>query len=189
MRTRVLVWAVLVSAVPGLGAIGAGCGGRRARSEERVEVEVTQGGGQTQATAPQQVYVVGAPMQGAPPPPDFVTQHMSIRYQQYAPDMVPSSPLHHGYLQQGQEETFETVLEAGRCYRLIGVGGPTMSDLDLFIVDENGNAIAQDTATDNFPVLGLGENPICPRWTGPFFVRALAYSGYGEYGLQIFRTP
>ena len=121
--------------------------------------------------------------------PDFVTQQMNARYAQFAPDMVPTSPLHHGYLQQGQEERFETVLEAGRCYRVIGVGGPAMRDLDLFIVDENGNAIAQDTATDNFPVLGLGDTPICPRWTGPFYVRALAYSGYGEYGLQIFRTP
>jgi hypothetical protein len=64
-----------------------------------------------------------------------------------------------------------------------------MSDLDLFIVDENGNAIAQDTATDSFPVLGQGSDSICPRWTGPFFIRALAYSGYGEYGLQMFSTP
>jgi hypothetical protein len=79
------------------------------------------------------------------------------------------------------------VLEAGFCYRVIGVGGPTMSDLDLWIVDENGNEIARDVATDNFPVLGV-QQPICPRWTGPFFVRALAYSGYGEYGLQVFRS-
>lgn len=172
-----------------LAVVAAGCGGGRARSEERVEVEVVQGGGGGEATGPQVTYALGVQAEGRPPPPDFVSQHMNARYQQFAPDMVPSSPLHHGYLQQGQDESFETVLEAGACYRLIGVGGPTMADLDLFIVDENGNAIAQDTATDNFPVLGLGDTPICPRWTGPFFVRALAYSGYGEYGLQVFRTP
>ncbi len=169
-----------------VGAALAGCGGGRPRTEERVEVEITEGGA---TSGGQSVYAVGAPVEGGAAPPDFVAQQMSARYQQFAPDMVPTSPLHHGYLQQGQEEQFETVLEAGRCYRLIGVGGPSMSDLDLFIVDENGNAIAQDTATDNFPVLGLGDAPICPRWTGPFFIRALAYSGAGEYGLQIFRTP
>jgi hypothetical protein len=180
-----------VLGVLALACVAAGCGGGRARSEERVEVEIVQGsgGGEAAASGPQVTYALGVQAEGRPPPPDYVAEHMSARYQQFAPDMVASSPLHHGYLQQGQDESFETVLEAGACYRLIGVGGPTMSDLDLFIVDENGNAIAQDTATDNFPVLGLGETPICPRWTGPFYVRALAYSGYGEYGLQIFRTP
>ncbi|UJR80883.1 hypothetical protein [Sandaracinus amylolyticus] len=165
--------------------LGASACGRR-RTEEVVQVDVSQGGA---TSGGQTVYVVGAPAQGAPAAPDYVSQHMNVRYSQFAPDMVPDTPLYHGYLQQGQEESFQTVLEAGRCYRLIGVGGPTMSDLDLFIVDENGNPIAQDTATDNFPVLGVGQETICPRWTGPFFVRALAYSGYGEYGLQLFRTP
>lgn len=163
-------------------ALGAtGCG-RRRRVETAPAATATAGG---QAT----VYVVGAPAAGAAPAPDYVSQHMSVRYQQFAPNLIPDTPLYHGYLQQGQEESFQTVLEAGRCYRVIGVGGPTMSDLDLFIVDENGNPISQDTATDNFPVLGLGDDMICPRWTGPFYLRALAYSGYGEYGLQLFRTP
>ena len=134
-------------------------------------------------------YVVGVAAVGAQPPPDYVAQHMQVRYQQFAPDMVPDSAVYHGYLQQGQEERFETLLQAGYCYRVIGVGGPQMADLDLWNVDENGNPIAQDTATDNFPVLGLGSNTICPRWTGPFYVRALAYRGYGEYGVQLFRTP
>lgn len=134
-------------------------------------------------------YVVGVAGTGMAAPPDYVSQHMQVRYQQYAPEMVPDSALYHGYLQQGQEERFETVLQVGYCYRVIGVGGPTMNDLDLWIIDENGNPIAQDTATDNFPVLGAGSGTICPRWTGPFYIRALAYSGYGEYGVQLFRTP
>lgn len=140
-------------------------------------------------TAGATTYVVGVQAAGMAAPPDYVTQHMQVRYQQYAPDMVPDSGLYHGYLAEGQEERFETVLQAGYCYRVIGVGGPSMADLDLWIVDENGNPIAQDTATDNFPVLGLGSNTICPRWTGPFYIRALAYRGYGEYGVQLFRSP
>jgi hypothetical protein len=91
-------------------------------------------------------------------------------------------------LQHRQEADFQTTLEAGRCYRVIGVGDQSMSDLDLFIFDENGNQIAQDVATDNFPVLGLGDNMVCPRWTGPFIIRARAYSGTGQFGLQLFRT-
>lgn len=169
---------VAVVAVLALVLGASGCGRRRTAT---APPPATAGGGGT-------VYVVGAPTAGTAAAPDYITQHMSLRYQQFASDMVVASPLHHGYLQQGQEESFQTMLEAGRCYRVIGVGGPTMADLDLFIVDENGNPIAQDTATDNFPVLGLGTDTICPRWTGPFYVRALAYSGYGEYGLQLFSS-
>jgi hypothetical protein len=149
---------------------------------------VTSGGQATVAPSPG-AYSVGVVAAGGAPPPDFVAQHMQVRYREFASDMIPASPLHHGNLGEGQEERFETVLEAGACYRVIGVGGPTMSDLDLWIVDENGNPIAQDVGTDNFPVLGIGSDVICPRWTGPFFIRALAYRGWGEYGLQLFRSP
>jgi len=118
---------------------------------------------------------------------DYVSQHMSVRYQQYASDMVPTSYLQHGYLYEGQQEEFSTVFEVGYCYRVIGVSGETMQYLDLFIVDENGNNIASDTGVENFAVLGMGTNPLCPRWTGPFYITARAYRGFGDYGVQVFR--
>lgn len=117
---------------------------------------------------------------------DYVGQHMSMRAQQFAAGLIAASPLRRGALSQGQEERFQATLNAGNCYRVIGVGGQGISDLDLFIIDQNGNAIAQDTATDNFPVLGLGSDMVCPQWTGTFYIRALAYSGSGDYGLQLF---
>jgi len=117
---------------------------------------------------------------------DYVAQHMAMRRQQFAANMVEASPLRRGVLGQGQDQRFQAVLQAGNCYRVIGVGGDGIADLDLFIQDENGNTLAQDTATDNFPVLGLGDDMVCPRWTGNFYIRALAYSGSGEYGVQLF---
>src|SRR5688500_18717651 len=120
---------------------------------------------------------------------DYVATHMQQRAGQFASGMVSASPLHRGFLNHGQEADFQTQLQAGYCYRVIGVGDQTMSDLDLFIFDENGNQIAQDVATDNFPVLGLQDNGVCPRWTGPFVIRARAYSGTGQFGLQLYRTP
>ena len=139
------------------------------------------------APPPTAGYAVAIAATGAPP--DVISQAMAIRAQQFAYDMVPSSYLEHGYLYEGQEEQFSTVLEVGRCYRIIAVGSPTVIDLDLFIYDENWNQIDQDTATDNQPVLGTGPEMMCPRWTGPFYVTARAYRGYGEFGIQIFRTP
>lgn len=113
---------------------------------------------------------------------------MALRAQQHAFDLVPSSYLETGSLTEGQEESFNTVLEAGRCYRVLGVSTPSLSDLDLFIRDEHGNLLEQDTATDNFPMLGA-DGTLCPRWTGPFDVTVRAFRGAGDYGIQIFRTP
>jgi hypothetical protein len=172
--TKMLQWTGMVVMVVALAVGGAGCGRRRARAAAPPPPAPTTGS-----------YVVAGAYEGQAT--DYVSQHMAVRYQQFAPDMVPASYLQHGYLYQGQEEEFSTTFEQGYCYRVIGVGGPTMTDLDLFIVDENGNPIAQDTATDNFPVLGIGQDMICPRWTGPFYIRARAYSGYGDYGVQVFR--
>lgn len=153
---------------------GTGCGRRRARTAAPPPPAPTTGS-----------YVVAGAYQGQAA--DYVSQHMAVRYQQYASDMVPSSYLQYGNLYEGQEEEFSTVFEVGYCYRVIGVSGETMQDLDLFIVDENGNAISSDTGVENFAVLGMGSDMICPRWTGPFYITARAYRGYGDYGVQVFR--
>lgn len=124
----------------------------------------------------------------AEPAPDDVSDHMALQAQTLAFDMVPSSFLEHGVLTEGQEESFSTILEAGHCYRILGVGGASLTDLDLVLRDENGNAVAEDDATDNVPVLGR-DAVICPRWTGPFSVTVRAYRGHGAYGIQVFRSP
>jgi hypothetical protein len=164
----------LVLLVGSLALASAGCGRRRARAAAPPPPAPTQGG-----------YVVAGAYQGAAV--DYVSQHMQIRYQQYASDMVPTSYLQHGYLYEGQTEEFSTVFEQGYCYRVIGVAGETMVDLNLAIVDENGNPISRDTDTANFAVLGYGQDTLCPRWTGPFYVTAVAARGYGDYGVQVFR--
>jgi len=124
----------------------------------------------------------------AEPAPLDVSNQMALQAQTLAFDMVPSSFLEHGVLTEGQEESFSTILEAGRCYRILGVGGASLTDLDLLLRDENGNEVAQDDATDNVPVLGR-DAVICPRWTGPFSVTVRAYRGSGPYGIQVFRSP
>jgi hypothetical protein len=125
----------------------------------------------------------------ATPAPVDVSESMAARAQDAAYDLVPSSYLEHGTLGEGQEESFNTVLEAGHCYRILGVGGPTMSDLDLSLRDENGNLLAEDGSSDAAPILGLGSDLLCPRWTGAFYVTVRARRGSGDYGIQIFRTP
>lgn len=122
-------------------------------------------------------------------PGPSIDRAMQARQVLLAPDMVASSQLHRGFLTEGQDARFDTVLELGTCYRLLGVAESTLADLDISMADENGNSIAEDDSADAYPVLGAGSDTICPRWTGPFRVRAVASVGSGAYGLQLFRTP
>jgi hypothetical protein len=89
---------------------------------------------------------------------------------------------------QGQRQFVTVTATPGRCYRIIGVGGQGVRDLDLRLRDQSGNVVDQDVATDNFPVLGL-QRPLCLNWTGTFQIEVIMYSGGGEFGVQAFATP
>ena len=43
-----------------------------------------------------------------------------------------------GSLRQGERSDHLLVLEAGRCYRVVGVGGDGVTDMDLFLYDPAG---------------------------------------------------
>jgi hypothetical protein len=64
-------------------------------------------------------------------------------------------------------ETFDVVLYGGEV-SYITVQGDGSTDLDLFVLDENGNLIAQDTSySGNCSVW------VRPYWTGRFTVRVV----------------
>lgn len=116
---------------------------------------------------------------------DFVSYHMSLRARQFAAGYYPITQLFRSSMGQGQRQVVTVDAQAGRCYRIIGVGGAGVRDLDLRLRDMNGNVIDQDVATDNFPVLGL-QRPLCLNWSGTFQVEVIMYSGGGEFGVQAF---
>jgi hypothetical protein len=118
---------------------------------------------------------------------DFVSYNMTMRARQFASGMVPVTQLFRSSMGQGQREFVTVTTAPGRCYRIIGVGGPGVQDLDLRMRDMSGNVVDQDVATDNFPVLGLNRQ-LCPTWTGTFQIEIIMYSGGGEIGVQAFAT-
>ena len=63
-----------------------------------------------------------------------------------------------------------------------------MTDLDLVLFDPNGIKLQEDTRTDNYPVLGY-DSPLCPMTAGTYRVQVKAYTGSGEFGVQVFQTP
>jgi eukaryotic-like serine/threonine-protein kinase len=76
-------------------------------------------------------------------------------------------------------------LEAGTRYVIVSVCDQDCSDLDLFLFDENDNAIGSDIQPDALPVV-----EVTPRWTGQFALRMkmeacnanYCYYGIGVYG-------
>ena len=170
---------------------------------------------QTTYAAPQPVYQQAQPVYASPPPVvgggvavggaigfvpvsqqwvtngyaenDFVSYHMSLRARQFAAGYVPITQLYRAVMGQGQTQMVSVTATPGRCYRIIGVGGAGVRDLDLRLRDMNGNVVDQDVATDNFPVLGL-QRPLCLNWTGTFQIEVIMYSGSGEFGVQAFAS-
>jgi hypothetical protein len=116
---------------------------------------------------------------------DFVSYHMSLRARQFAAGYMPVTQLFRSSMGQGQRQYVTVDAQPGRCYRIIGVGGAGVRDLDLRLRDMNGNVLDQDVATDNFPVLGL-QRPLCLNWSGTFQIEVIMYSGGGDFGVQAF---
>jgi hypothetical protein len=116
---------------------------------------------------------------------DYVAYNMTLRARQFAAGYIPVTDIYRSQMYQGQHIRVTVTASAGRCYRVIGVGGPGVQDLDLRLYDMNGNMLDQDIATDNFPVLGM-QRPLCLNWNGAFVIDIHMYAGGGQIGVQAF---
>jgi len=124
---------------------------------------------------------------GMVPGGDFIGSQMTMRQQQFATNMQPVMPLTRGTLAQGSHQDYAVTITPGRCYRIIGVGGVGVTDLDLKLFDPAGTMVDQDIATDNYPVIGLNnQHPLCPQTGGSYRLQVVMFSGGGEFGVQVF---
>ncbi|MFP2905205.1 hypothetical protein ACLESD_09145 [Pyxidicoccus sp. 3LFB2] len=60
---------------------------------------------------------------------------------------------------------YQVVLQAEEQYAIFSTGDEGVADLDILVVDENGNEVARDEQVDPNPVVIL-----TPRWTGSFVI-------------------
>lgn len=93
-----------------------------------------------------------------------------------------------GKLAQGERSDHLLVLEAGRCYRVVGVAGPGVTDMDLFLYDPAGVQRNQDASQDRYPMLGKPIE-ICPVIAGAYRLQVQMYEGGGEFAVGVYRTP
>ena len=74
-------------------------------------------------------------------------------------------------LQKKGTYTENRILYAGNKYKIIGIGCEGILDLDVKVLDSNGNVVASDTKVDNFP-----EATFIPTSTGTYTINVIAYN-------------
>lgn len=88
-------------------------------------------------------------------------------------------------LGEGATDRYEVQLTEGANYAVHGVCDNDCTDLDLKIYDENNNLIAEDTSTDDQPIV-----QVTPRWSGKFRLEVLMYdcnSAPCYYAVSVYR--
>lgn len=82
-------------------------------------------------------------------------------------------------LEKGQSYAVTRALHSSNRYKIVGVGGVGIKDLDIYLHDQNGNLIDKDISRDNLP-----EVDVAPRWSGDFRIRINLYELEDEYSSE-----
>jgi hypothetical protein len=110
----------------------------------------------------------------------YLTRRLAERAAAAAAGMNPVQSAQFGSIETGRSANVAFPVEAGRCYRVIGVAEPALSNLDLtFFVD--GRSVAEDLAPGGDPVVGY-----CAAAAGGARVDVWAVAGAGGYALGIY---
>lgn len=89
-----------------------------------------------------------------------------------------------GMLGNDASETKVLQLQRETDYAIVAVGDEDCKDLDLRLVDENGNEASKDIEEDSFPVV-----TVTPKWTGKFYLQvkmARCVNAPCHYGIGVF---
>lgn len=112
----------------------------------------------------------------------FVARALRERHGQVGEGMVTVAPVQTGTLQRSETKRFEFRAQAGRCYRAIAVGMPSVRSLRVRFLDRFGSERADS-----------GEEPrpsarFCPTTGGTYRAELKAENGYGGFALQLFES-
>jgi hypothetical protein len=105
--------------------------------------------------------------------------------------MLPYTPVYVGVqFEEDYPDYYHIQLSKGECYRILAVGDADIQDLDMALLrgGPEGEALAEDTATDPFPILATGE-PVCPPQTERYVIRVSVYTGQGRFAMQVWHRP
>ena len=89
-----------------------------------------------------------------------------------------------GELQQGGTRDFNIELEGGKCYAIVAVGGSTVRNLDLTLMNASGNELDRDIADDARPIVR-----VCPENSGRHRMQVKMTEGTGNFVYHAYRWP
>lgn len=121
-------------------------------------------------------------------PADRMEQALGAQAKKHAKNLLRDDVRFDGELDQGKHGDHLLVLKSIYCYRILGVGGPDVVDLDLALFDPDGVEVQRDLGQDAFPVLGQPVN-LCPPEPGAYRLQVGMYEGHGPYVVGVYHTP
>lgn len=91
----------------------------------------------------------------------------------------------YGHLDSSENETFQIELRSGRSYSILGACDEDCEDMDLFLMDREGNALQADEDVDSFPLISF-----TPSYSGSYRVRVEMFDcsvGPCFYSIGVYR--
>jgi hypothetical protein len=114
---------------------------------------------------------------------DFIANRLRQIHAQYGKGRAAVTGVMRGNLGTSAEQVFDVRLHAGHCYTVIGVGSPSVKDIDVSILDRAGREIHKDTTSAGFTALDTAP---CPTFTGNYTLKIRVSRGLGQFGAQVF---
>jgi hypothetical protein len=132
---------------------------------------------------------VDEPVEAPPetPPADELEARLRARGEEVAPYMVREGEAMRGEAPAGGARDFSRVLHPGWCYKVVGLGGEGVQDLDVRVYDPNSVLLQRDTTQDPEPHLGQ-MRPICPAESGTYRLEVRVSEGEGAFAVQLYRS-
>ena len=116
------------------------------------------------------------------PEKDFIANRIRQIHVQYGKGRAAVSQVLRGNLSTNNEKVFKVKLTAGHCYTIVGVGCPSVKDLEISVID-NGRELQKDKTRNGYPVM---DTDPCPTFTGQYIIKAKMIRGFGQFGIQVF---
>jgi hypothetical protein len=121
------------------------------------------------------------------PPADALEASLRERGEELAAWMMRNGPAMRGELAEGGVRDFSHLMQPGWCYKILGLGGEGIEDLDLRLYD-GGNALVQrDSTQDPRPHIGR-ERAVCPSEAATYRIEVRARRGSGPFAVQVYRS-
>ena len=112
---------------------------------------------------------------------EMVRESLANLAQAAAPGQPAVTPVFGGTMAWRRPYSFFVQMEAGRCYTILGQGGPGVIDLDLFLFDPGNQRVALDRHTNNWPRISY-----CASSPGSYRIEAKVKRGSGEAAIRAY---